>query len=305
MTNKEKQRMYRRMEWITSFCLLAEDATRTSRELAGLNLTQTRILFHVALYTNKPIGKIASALCLKASTTTAAITGMESRGLIKRTPNPNDHRSMTVALTKKGYGVIPKYINGCSIVLDRLLSHVQDGKQDALLELILPKGPAAMIEDYCDENIDEKTTYERLHIDPKDDPKHVLFVMVLYIERVAYFLNELGVLDSTIDLSLNEARTLRYLALSPNDTRLKEIRGNLHIKTNVMSVCLDRLQEAGFIDRITNTEDRRAVIIHLEDKGKTLIEKTSQNYRTLVDNSFPAIADTPLESIFASKLFVL
>lgn len=305
MADSEAQLVLRRLEWITSFCLFVDDVTHASRDLTGLNLTQTRILFHTAVYPNKPIGKIASSLCLKASTATAAVTGMEDEGLVIRTPNPSDHRSMTVALTDKGYDLIPRYIDGCNEVFSRLFSFVQEGKREEFLHILLPNGVASMVEDYCEAPLDEAAIYERLRVDPADDPNRALFATVLYIEKISLSLNELSVFESALNLSLNEARILRYLTTCKGDTHLKEIRSNLNIKTNVMSVCLDKLQEAGFINRLTDTSDRRSIIIHLEAKGQSLIKKSTPGFCSLVDSLFPAIAETPLNEVYIDSLFVL
>jgi len=47
--------------------------------------------------------QIAASLCLDSSTITGILDRMENKGLLKRTPDPNDRRALRVILTEQGY----------------------------------------------------------------------------------------------------------------------------------------------------------------------------------------------------------
>jgi DNA-binding MarR family transcriptional regulator len=123
--------------------VLAELAPRLSRVLAtalegrpdlGLSLRQYRMLQRLASRPHRTT-ELALASSVTQPTASAAITSLESRGLVTRTPDPDDRRATLIALTDEGRDVLAL---ATAVVEERLrcvTEEVTESQADALVEL--------------------------------------------------------------------------------------------------------------------------------------------------------------------------
>src|SRR3954449_10977795 len=71
-------------------------------EATGLASQEGHLLSYLRGYAPCPIAEVVTVFGLRGSTATAVLDRMEERGLITRTPNPDDRRSFLLSLTPEG-----------------------------------------------------------------------------------------------------------------------------------------------------------------------------------------------------------
>jgi DNA-binding MarR family transcriptional regulator len=86
---------------------LRVEAGRLSRRLrtgnyGGLTPSQISALSSLDVHGPLRLGELARLECVTPPTLTAVVTGLEERGYVKRSPDPDDRRSAQVALTRRG-----------------------------------------------------------------------------------------------------------------------------------------------------------------------------------------------------------
>ena len=71
-------------------------------EGTGLAPQEGHLLSYLRSYAPCPIAEVITVFGLRGSTATAVLDRMEERGLMTRTPNPDDRRSFLLELTAEG-----------------------------------------------------------------------------------------------------------------------------------------------------------------------------------------------------------
>jgi len=74
-------------------------------EGTGLAPQEGHLLSYLRSYAPCPIADVVTVFGLRGSTATAVLDRMEERGLITRTPNPDDRRSFLLELTAEGRSI--------------------------------------------------------------------------------------------------------------------------------------------------------------------------------------------------------
>jgi DNA-binding MarR family transcriptional regulator len=74
---------------------------RSTRDL-GITQAEAHVLAHLAREGPVSIASVHRAFGTKRSTLTNVLDRLEGRGLVRRELNPNDRRSFTIRLTRKG-----------------------------------------------------------------------------------------------------------------------------------------------------------------------------------------------------------
>ena len=82
-------------------------------------------------------------------------------------------------------------------------------------------------------------------------------------------------LDAGIGIS--ELSALEALAESPGLTP-KWLGLELSLTTGAVTALLDRLAKAGHLDRVSNPQDRRSVLLQLTDSGTALLAAVDERY---------------------------
>ena len=85
--------------------------------------------------------------------------------------------------------------------------------------------------------------------------------------RINEILKPYGLKYTDFDVLATLRRSGEPYRLAP-----KELLKSVVITSGGMTAALDRLTDAGLIERVPNSEDRRSMSARLTDKGKTLVE---------------------------------
>ena len=92
---------------------------------AGLSLPQYRILGVLAEGASMP-SALAERLAVRRPTITAVVEGLEARGLVERTPDGDDRRSITHTLTAQGQEVLATANAAVDARLTHIAGHLED-----------------------------------------------------------------------------------------------------------------------------------------------------------------------------------
>ena len=90
--------------------------------LEPLGLTHPQYLVMLALWERSPrtVGDVASALCLDSATMSPLLKRLEAAGLVTRSRNPEDERSVTLTPTPAGAALREQALSVPYAVLERL-----------------------------------------------------------------------------------------------------------------------------------------------------------------------------------------
>jgi DNA-binding MarR family transcriptional regulator len=92
------------------------------------------------------LGELAAREAVTAPTMTRVLAGLDERGLIVRTPDPGDARSVRVSLSEQGRTVLEDVRSRRTALLDARLARLTD-QQRAALVAALPALEALVTED--------------------------------------------------------------------------------------------------------------------------------------------------------------
>lgn len=83
--------------------------------------------------------------------------------------------------------------------------------------------------------------------------------------------------EAGIGLELGEWKTLSHLRRAGEPYRLSagKLSKRSQLSTGAMTNRLDRLEEAGFVRRLADPDDRRAVLVELTPKGRKIWDETT------------------------------
>ena len=107
---------------------LAEEITSSmSRRYTGdfqLTVTEWRIILQLAARESLTATEIVEITAMEKSKVSRAVSHLEERGFVIRTPSEQDHRTQTLALTPRGqelYGsIVPRVLNWENLLLEGL-----------------------------------------------------------------------------------------------------------------------------------------------------------------------------------------
>jgi DNA-binding MarR family transcriptional regulator len=97
------------------------------------------ILSFLRGYAPVPIAEVISVFGLRGSTATSVLDRLESRGLIKRQPNPDDRRSILIDITAKGRKVaddVQEHVDALEKAIARRITREQEEGFQAVMEAI-------------------------------------------------------------------------------------------------------------------------------------------------------------------------
>lgn len=122
----------------------------------------------------------------------------------------------------------------------------------------------------------QNTELAKSNITPKLEDWRYIFQISNLFRRVS------AIHSHTIDpsheaafgkITINQSRIISYiLTNSDKDIGIKSIAHDLRVSAAAASQAIERLVEAGLIDRKQDTTDRRAVMISLSKEGKKFLE---------------------------------
>jgi DNA-binding MarR family transcriptional regulator len=104
------------------------------------------------------------------------------------------------------------------------------------------------------------------------------------------------------DLGLTgpQARLLLALERQPNENQVFYAE-RLEVEPITLTRIVDRLEDAGWIERQNDPADRRARILHLTDKSRSIVSALRASVEALFDDMLGGFDDTE-RAVFASLL---
>ncbi|WP_158081701.1 MarR family winged helix-turn-helix transcriptional regulator [Paenibacillus selenitireducens] len=78
--------------------------------------------------------------------------------------------------------------------------------------------------------------------------------------------------------------------------KLSQLADRLQVKPSSITVMIDRLEKAGFVERLADPNDRRIVLVQLTDKGLDIIHQTVELREKVMT---PLFSDLPEDQLIA------
>ena len=107
-------------------------------KLAEYDVTPVQYGILACLWNNdaQAPGQIAASLNLDSSTITGILDRMENKGLLKRTPDPNDRRALKVVLTATGRALQEPIDKTIQKANEEVMAGLSAEEQDTLIALL-------------------------------------------------------------------------------------------------------------------------------------------------------------------------
>lgn len=102
----------------------------------GITEQQWRILRVLSEYGPQDATHLGERASLLLPSLTRIVQAMQKKELITRTPDENDRRRQTLAITAKGQKIIDDNIEAARKIADRYVSHLGQKQYDALLDAL-------------------------------------------------------------------------------------------------------------------------------------------------------------------------
>ena len=78
-------------------------------------------------------------------------------------------------------------------------------------------------------------------------------------------------------------------------TNVKHLAEVLKVKPSAITVMLERLVQHGFVSRVQDEKDRRAVAVTLTEEGVKVLQKARENSRTVLKQYADLLDDTEMQ----------
>ncbi len=132
--------------WLIEFLLVIAMLTgrinrETDRRLHDLNISRTAMIILAALRRSgdgqrlSP-SELSQAALLSSAGMTAQLDQLEERGLVRRSPHPEDRRALYVTLTRSGQSLVDKAIEAYNAGHKRMLTSLSSSERQALDALL-------------------------------------------------------------------------------------------------------------------------------------------------------------------------
>jgi DNA-binding MarR family transcriptional regulator len=108
-------------------------------------------------------------------------------------------------------------------------------------------------------------------------------------------LSRLFLTRSSIGISRTEVGVLH--ALSARPFRITELAGREGVTQPAITLLVNRLQERGWVDRVPDSADRRAVLVKLTPEGRAIFDRVRAEYRALLHEDMATLPDEEVETL--------
>src|ERR1700722_15896712 len=115
-------------------------------------------------------------------------------------------------------------------------------------------------------------------------------------------LSRLFLAHTTLCVSLTEIGVLRTLRAGPR--RITELAADERVTQPAITLLVNRLQERGWVQRVTDPSDRRAVLVSLTAAGEETLERLRAEYRALLHEEMATLDDSEVRTL-ASAVDIL
>src|ERR1700761_547870 len=103
---------------------------------------------------------------------------------------------------------------------------------------------------------------------------------------------------TSVFVSRTEVGVLRKLTTGPR--RITELAADEGVTQPAITLLVNRLQERGWVERIPDESDRRAVLVSLTPQGGGVFERLRAEYRALLHEEFALLEDSEVETLAAA-----
>ena len=91
---------------------------------------------------------------------------------------------------------------------------------------------------------------------------------------------------------------LVHLAETPDGLRMNELAERILYSKSGLTRVIDRMEEARFVRRVRQENDRRSILVVLTDEGRTKLEQARRHHRHGIERHFGRhLADTDIKAL--------
>jgi DNA-binding MarR family transcriptional regulator len=110
------------------------------------------------------------------------------------------------------------------------------------------------------------------------------------------------VLDAELErdagLPLRWYDTLVHLEETPEGLRMNELAERILYSKSGFTRVVDRMEEAGLVQRVRPENDRRSILVVLTEQGRTTMERARRHHRHAIDQHFSRhLSDTDIKAL--------
>ena len=102
----------------------------------NISLVQSHILYEIDKGKSPSMQQVADALGMDITTFSRQIQNLVKRGLVKKTPLPEDRRVYTLSLTAEGKSVAAAIDQEINRYLDEIFSHMSEFEKETVIRSI-------------------------------------------------------------------------------------------------------------------------------------------------------------------------
>ncbi|MFF2086529.1 MarR family transcriptional regulator [Nocardia sp. NPDC058176] len=95
-------------------------------------------------------------------------------------------------------------------------------------------------------------------------------------------------------IGLSEFETLdRLVDAACQKYRMTELAGDIYLSQSALSRAVARLERDGLVERMMCEDDRRAIFVHLTDKGRAVHDQALPTHRSVLVDSWDRTTQCP------------
>lgn len=111
-------------------------------------------------------------------------------------------------------------------------------------------------------------------------------------------LSRLFLTRTSICVSRTEVGVLRSLRAHPR--RITELAAEERVTQPAITLLVNRLAERGWVERVSDPSDGRAVLVSLTAAGASVLHQLRAEYRALLHQEMATLADSEVETLAAA-----
>jgi DNA-binding MarR family transcriptional regulator len=111
-------------------------------------------------------------------------------------------------------------------------------------------------------------------------------------------LSRLFLTRTSVCVSRTEVGVLRNLRSAPR--RITELAAEERVTQPAITLLVNRLQERGWVERVGDPSDGRAVLVSLTPAGEEVFERLRAEYRALMHEEMASLDDAEVETLAAA-----
>ena len=124
----------------------------------------------------------------------------------------------------------------------------------------------------------------------------------LYFESALALIDVLDAeLERDAGMPLRWYDALDHLEETPDGLRMNELAERILYSKSGFTRVVDRLEEAGLVQRVRPDNDRRSILVVLTDEGRTAMEQARRHHRHAIEQHFSRhLSDTDIKTLTRS-----